>query len=236
MVKNHGKKTKSTSKTIKLVDKEISKFARRHGLKPEVKLFDNNQVVTNLTKSDSSPYSTLLNNVAGGSAESQRTGNIIRMLRLRFKLIIAPKTIPAIGQPEGGGDNKACMVGVRVMVVMDRQQVSDDNSLLLDEVIAGTLNNDLPLIAPQTILQQKRFKILYNKVKFCEIGSNYHMFSKVIKLNKDAIFNGTSATDIQKNGVFLLAWYNDFGVPLTGVDLNEGPRFIFWSRLEYTDL
>lgn len=217
--------------TEKSVTKTVNKVLRKKGLKPEVKLSDNTQTVTTLPKSDGPAYSTLLSNIGGGSAEGQRDGNIIFMKRMRFKLAIAPKHLPSTGEI---GSNIECMVGVRVMVVMDRQTISDTTPALSD-VIASSLSNDLPLISPQTVLQQKRFKILYDKTKYCEIGHNYHTFSKVIKVNKDVLFNGTATTDIQKNGIYLFAWYNDFGVPTSGADINEGPRFIFWARSEYTD-
>lgn len=227
-------KSRKSRTSEKAVTKTVNKVLRKKGLKPELKLFDNTLTVTNLPKSDGPAYSTLLNNIPGGSSESQRDGNIIFQKRLRFKMTLAPKHIPAIGQTANGGDNSASMVAVRVMLVMDRQTISDTTPALSD-VLASTLSNDLPIISPQTILQQKRFKILYDKVKFCEVTKNYHLFSKVIKVNKDIVYNGTANTDIQKNGIYLFAWYNDYGVPTSGTDVNDGPRFTYWARSEYTD-
>lgn len=232
-VTKKSKAAQMSAPVTKAVDKEVAKVLKRKGLVPEVKLLDNVLTVTNLPKSNAA-YSTLLNNVVGGSAESQRDGNIIQMKRLRFSAIIAPKSLPATGGVPGAGDNTECMVGVRFLIVQDKQTISDTTPALTD-VLASLVTNDLPLISPQTIVQQKRFKILYNSVKFCEIGKSYHKFSKVIKLNRPAIYNGTASTDIQKNGIYLYCWYNDFGVPTTGADVNDGPRFIYWSRLEYTD-
>jgi len=239
MVKKTVKKTRKPKTTIvkypniKLqIDKEITRMLKKKGLEPEVKLFDNTATVANLSKSDGPAYSTLLNNVVGGSSESQRDGNIIFMKRMKFKFAIAPKNLPGAGSTLS--DNRECMVMVRVLIVMDTQTISDTTPALSD-VIASSLSNDLPIISPQTILQQKRFKILYSAVRMCEIGRNYHVLGKTIKLSKEAIYNGTAATDIQRNGIYLFAWYNDYGVPVNTSGTNDGPRFTYWSRLEYTD-
>lgn len=221
------------SKSTKVIDKEISKVLKRRGLTAEVKLLDNTQTITNLPKSDGPAYLTLLNNVVGGSAEAQRTGNIIRMQRIRFKLAIAPKNLAQTA--DSPTNVRGCYVSVRIMIVQDKQQIGDTTPALSD-IIAASVSSDLPAISPQTVLQQKRFKILYDKLKFCEISKNFHVFSKVVKLKRDAIYNGTASTDIQKNGIYLVAYYNDYGIPQTAAtSINEGPRFMYWSRLEYTD-
>lgn len=218
------------------ITKVVNKVMSRKGIRPEVKLFDNSAVIANVPLS-TAPFTTLLNNIAQGDTVSSREGNIINLKHLDVRVMLVPKNLPATGGVTGFGSNQECMVGVRMMVVQDKQQVPDDNTFDVTELLASTSADDRTIMSPYTIAQQKRFVVHYDKVRFCEIGKNYHYLRASIPFTKplQCIYNSTASTDIQKNGLFLVLFYNDFGVPTTGSDVNVGPRFVYYSRCKYTD-
>lgn len=224
-----------SKKPAKAIKKVVTTMLNRRGLKPEVKIFDNSSVIANIPLG-SAAYATLLNNIAQSVGVSGRVGNIINIKSMDVRVAIAPKRLPDTSDATTGGVE--CMVGVRFMVVQDLQQVADDNTFDITTCLASTSADDRTLISPYTITEQKRYKVLYDRVRFCEIGKNYHYLRANLRFPKGlkTIYNGAGATDIQKNGIWLVIFYNDFGVPLTGTQVNDGPRFVAYARTVYTDL
>lgn len=226
-------KKRRPTKSVKFVKKVVNRVLNTRGIKPEVKIFDNSAVIANVPLS-TAPYATLLNNIAQGDSVSTRDGNIINMKYLDVKMVLSPKSLPATGGVQGAGDNRECMVGVRMMIVRDKQE---DGTFAIGDLLQSTSADDRQLISPTSIAQQKRYEILYDRVRFCELGKNYHLLRARVPFKRPlkVIYNGTAATDIQKNGIYFVLFYNDFGVPTTGTDINDGPRFTYYSRILYTD-
>lgn len=132
---------------------------------------------------------TLLNGLAVGDNNNNRTGNsvLMRSLYLRGFIQIHPSVTV---------NSRVC-----VMLVWDTQQIADTTPAITD-----ILTNDNPEAVLNTAMigyTAGRFKILMRK--------NYNLIpgqrptiniDKYFKLYKHAKYNGTAATDIQKNGLY----------------------------------
>lgn len=88
---------------------------------------------------------------------------------------------------------------VRFVVVQDMQQVSDS---------APTWGNIFENVGMQDYLNLNtlgRFKILMDQTFTVNAENPTKMFKKNFKLNTHVRYNGSASTDIQKNGIYVLA-------------------------------
>jgi len=153
---------------------------------------------------------SILNLVAigqGDTAASNRTGNSILMrnhlTRIRFtKSSAATTTI------------------VRYMIFQDTQQVGDTSPAVTD--VLDTADVDSPL----NLAASGRFKVLCNKT--ISLHSNYPIFHKETykSLYSHIRYNGTTSSDIQKNGLYML---------VIADQATNVPVMDLWSRIGYHD-
>lgn len=88
---------------------------------------------------------------------------------------------------------------VRVVVVQDMQQVSDT---------APTWGNIFENVGMQDYLNLNtlgRFRILMDQTYTVNAENPTKLFKKNFKLNSHVRYNGSASTDIQKNGIYVLA-------------------------------
>lgn len=150
-----------------------------------------------------------LNRIAQGTTQITRVGNAINPTYLGLRLDIA-------------APGAAATSFLRCMVVQDKQQVSDTDPAVVDVLEGGEttsfLNRDF----------LGRFKVMYDRTySLTTDGSNEARMVRLnIPLNTEIRFNGTAATDYQKNAIYLLLVSDQATntVPVTGT-----------SRLRYRD-
>ena len=132
-----------------------------------------------------------LTSIAEGDASLNRTGLKITPTSLYGRFLF--KADPA------GFQNQA----VRMMVVIDKQQVTDSTPSAAD-----VLDGAVQVVSPLDRLFRNRFHVLYDKAWTMVSGANSQMVHKefYLKIPKwcHTWYNGENATDIQKNGIYLL--------------------------------
>lgn len=127
-----------------------------------------------------------------GDTNAQREGNLIKVKALRFAALINASTT----SPEP-------FSRVRVFIAVDTQQIADALYPAASEIFDST--GQSIVVAPLNAASIARFNVLYDKVftltaanKPCITLTKYFKFKKGIKVR----FNGTVATDVQKNNIF----------------------------------
>jgi len=129
---------------------------------------------------------TLLNGMAQNDTSSGRTGNSILMRNCFMRLVFTQNTA-------------AVTTIYRVMLVLDKQQITDSNPLMSD--ILESLNPLAPLATAST----GRFTIMKN---WFFTTDDTKAQTKIIDYYKDFRFhtkyNGPANSDIQKNGLYLV--------------------------------
>ena len=129
---------------------------------------------------------TLLNGMAQNDTSSGRTGNSILMRNVFLRLVLKQHV-------------NATSTVYRVMLVLDKQQVSDTLP-----TITNILETFSP-IAPLATASVGRFKVMKNwffttddtksQTRILELYKQFRFHTK---------YNGTANTDIQKNGLYLV--------------------------------
>ena len=129
---------------------------------------------------------TLLNGIAQGDTDTERTGKSILMRNVHIRLVFTQ-------------NSAATATTYRVMVVKDLQQISDTTPAITD-----VLESANPL-SPLKQSNAGRFKVLKSWLFTTDDDKAQ---TKIIQYYNDFRFhtryNGTTATDIQKNGLYLL--------------------------------
>jgi len=139
------------------------------------------------------PVFVPLTDIAQGDTISGRTGNSVLVRYLNAKIWLRMR------------DNQPTMT--RIMLVRDKQQVGDTTPSI-STVLNGTAG-------PQVITSflnrttAGRFDILYDRTfSLAGTSTGGHTTDRLIKINKvmrsHVRYNGTSSTDIQKNGLYLI--------------------------------
>lgn len=128
-----------------------------------------------------------------GTQEIQRVGNQISPKLLHLRLQIRHPVNSTVLYPEG--------VLTRIMLVRDTQQVEDTNAVITD------ILNAVNAWSPFNITKRERWNVLLDD---CVVtnpgGSTLIMYEKYLKMaaSKPIRYNGTTSTDIQKNGLYLV--------------------------------
>lgn len=154
-------------------------------------------------------YVTHLSAVAQGDGDSARTGNSIfaRSLNIRGQAIFS-----------AAGTDPQFM---RVMVVLDQQQIADSPSTLGVVLENNGYNSHLNKASVG------RFKVLYNKVIELDSVKNKSVPIDInIAMRHHIRYNGTASTDIQKGGLYIMAMSSE---------AVNGPKLVFDARLSYHD-
>lgn len=155
-----------------------------------------------------------LNGIAQGDNIMDRTGNSCLLKRLDIK-----------GYVQMNSASSANDQGVRLAVVMDTQQVSDDTTITWQDVFEAVQ----PLTSFLQDSQLGRFTVLYDKVFHLSdlAGSFRKEFSVSVPLGVHVRFNGTAGTDIQKNGIWLMSVSDEAATSY--------PRVVYNARLRFHD-
>lgn len=154
--------------------------------------------------------------IAQGDTNTSREG-----IKITAKSLYIRGTLVQTGQ------DSVC----RMVAFIDRQQVADSDPTISQVYGDGTIP---PVYAASNLLYSGRFQILMDKMFALDasdkpnINLNYY-----IKLNKgkgvNVRYNGSTATDIQKNGIYVMFISN-----VTAA--NTGPLFYGQCRLGFTDI
>lgn len=151
-----------------------------------------------------------VNQISQGDTITQRTGNSIlaKYLSVRGTVFL----------------NGLTNAVFTVYVVQDNQQIGDTPPTFGD---IFTQNFGHALLNSNTV---GRYSILASKRYALNSGTGQtYLFDQDIPLNHHIRFNGTTASDIQKGGLYVLA-VSDY-VPAA----TTKPQFAGWSRLTYYD-
>lgn len=166
-----------------------------------------NQSTGNTTTSSTGTV-TLLNGMAQNDTASGRTGNSILMRNVFLRLGFQQHP-------------SASSTTYRVMLVLDKQQVGDSNPTIAD--ILETVN----VYSPLATANVGRFKVMKNW--FFNTNDVAGTFKK-LELYKDFRFhtryNGTSGSDIQKNGLYLITLSDQ---------ATHAPTFAYTWKVGYHD-
>lgn len=157
---------------------------------------------------------SLLNQIAQGDTDLTRSGNSILMKSLYLQALLTSNAT----------DND---ISYRILIVQDTQQVADTSPSVSDVLDATAANN---LIAPLNNETVGRFKVLFDKRgvlnNLVASVTKQRMIKHYFKLNLHARYNGSSDTDIQKNGLYLI-WLHNGGA--------NSPTFNVNTRLSFID-
>lgn len=154
----------------------------------------------------------LLNGIAQGDNIGQRTGNSLLMKRIDIKGYV---------QMNGTATD---VQGVRIALVLDTQQISDDSTIGFEDVFEATQ----PLTSFMQDSQLGRFTVLWDRTfHVTEVNGNFRVPYKIsVPLGLHVRYNGTAATDLQKHGMWLIT--------VSDASANY-PTVVYNSRLRYHD-
>lgn len=131
--------------------------------------------------------------IAQGTQETERVGNEIQPTAMHIRLQIRHPQNAGVLYPEG--------VLTRVMLVRDTQQTEDTNAVITD------ILNAVNAWSPFNITKRERWNVLMDECYITSPGDKaLLMVDKYLKLaqSKKVYYNGTAATDIQRNGLYLV--------------------------------
>lgn len=148
----------------------------------------------------------LMNGIAQGDGDGQRTGNSIFMRSINTNLFFEKNT-------------SATFTYIRIMFVQDTQQIADTTPTVadvLDSDYASHLNKN-------TV---GRFKVLMSKI--ITLNPNYPSTAKKFNYatRHHIRFNGSASTDVQKGAIYML---------LLSSEATNTPTVRYNSRLSYHD-
>lgn len=219
--RNRKSKSKTTAgqKALKMVKQIKSNF--------EKKYFNltGNQALANTWAVYSFTTTPHLTYIAQGDTASSRDGNVISIRSIHLRgLVYFTNDV-----------NEA--VSCRILIVKDKQQVSDTAPAITDILDTTVVSNDITQMYNYPA-QEKRFKILYDKSFGMNIntltynGSGINTGDRNIPFEKwlfpkcKVYYNGTAGSDIQKNGIYVYVFQ-------TGSSINTTLRLT--GQVCYTD-
>lgn len=137
---------------------------------------------------------THLTAFAIGDDDFNRTGNSIyvRHIYSRGEIVM---------------DSAATSTTVRLMLVQDTQQVGD-TSPVVNDIIGGT-DNSFKVYRPLNADTVGRFSILYSRNFILNSQRPSVLFNIRKTMRLHVRYNGTATTDIQRNGLYLVAFSNE---------------------------
>lgn len=212
-------------------------FGKQSGARPELKCVD---VSLSGTMDQSSATTTqLLNGVAAGTDFYNRVGRKIRMKSILVKGFVS------LQSPGSGATASSEQYPVRVAIVYDEQPATGTN-IAASTIFQGVDNTGASVVGPYVGLNlnnRDRFKILRdwticlkpitNAGTTASYGDGMHAaqdFSFYKKLDLDAIFTDTSASNISTGSIYFIA-YQQQAAQANGI--NGAYRII--SRIRYED-
>lgn len=173
-------------------------------------------VQTSTAITTASPLIMDMTQIQEGDLSTERTGIKVSPSWMDFRYTLQRDNAGAAGAEF-----------IRVLVVRAQQQVPDTAAVISD--LLGSSPNQV--VSPYQRLQDKKFDVLYDHVhKMVKDGDTHGVFVKKrfqLTSSKPFLYNGSAATDIQKNGIYIFFLTDQ---PTTG-----GFVKVF-SRLRYADL
>lgn len=152
------------------------------GLVNSEKFHKDTNVAGNVTPT---PTVTHLTAIATGDADANRTGNSLLVKGLSCN---ATLSMPAA----------LLQARLRMVIVRDKQQIGDTAPAFTDIFSSSTPDSLM------NVTTLGRFDILYDKVFTLSQGGNpTFSIRKYFKMYSHIRFNGSTSTDIQKNGIYL---------------------------------
>lgn len=128
--------------------------------------------------------------ISQGDGDGQRTGNSIFVRSFNMKASIDHNPVGDIIQK------------VRVMLVIDKQQLGDTNPSASDVLdTTGTTNAPFSMLNDSTV---GRFTILKSRLYTVTTERPVQLVNWNINLRHHVRYNGSATTDIQKGGIYLL--------------------------------
>lgn len=196
-------KKKPTS--VRTVANKALSLARKAVSAEETKFTD---IATTVSSIDSIPDSLLLTGVAQSGTINARIGNKISALGFQLNYYARKH-------------NTAEVTQMRILLVHDTQQVSDSSSLTWNNIFT-----EESVIAQRNVAAaNKRYRIIYDKIHRMDVGNpSIQAVKKYIPFKHPVMFNGTAASDIQKNGVYLMVLSNEI---LHTATLHYSIRFMY---------
>lgn len=149
-----------------------------------------------------------LSDIAQGDGDDQRSGLSVFARSLWLQIISTIHTT---------ADN----TNYRVMVVCDTQQVGDGTPTV------ATILDGVGINTPLNSATVGRFSVLYDKVYNLADAIMVTRIHRIyLPLSKHIRYNGSAGTDIQKNGIYLVA---------VSSEATNTPTLNYNSRLSYRD-
>lgn len=132
-----------------------------------------------------------LSDIAQGDAQVNRTGNSIlaRSLMIRGDMTINASITQTV---------------VRIMIIQDKQQVGDQIPTVANILESSFISTQFAPHAPLERDTLGRFKVLKSRVYTLSDQRPNSSFSFFINMRQHIRYNGALASDIQKNGLYLL--------------------------------
>lgn len=156
----------------------------------------------------------ILNSIGQGDTDQSREGNSVLMKSLLFRGYLSTSATAGVTR-------------VRIMLIRDNQQIGDTAPSQSD-ILDGDFTD--PIQAPLNNNTVGRFTVLADR-KYClnQLVAAQSMAQEIsiyLRMNKHARYNGTSGSDIQKNGIYCLFIHDQ---------PTYSPQLNYSSRLTYVD-
>ncbi len=147
--------------------------------------------------------------MAQGLTRAQRIGISIKLVYMRIIM-------------SGSINTSATETSIRVIVFVDKQQVSDSDTDVVN--VLASANPHSPINFDFGVA---RFRILMDRYIHLEVlTKGQFSIRKTIPLNVKQQYNGSAATDIQKNGIYIL---------LLADEVTNDPTIIFHAEVGFRD-
>lgn len=192
------------------------KFEPKSATGPERKAFDVNSTVTAPIGSAFNTTGQLLNQVSQSSAA--RVGNKIRIMKLHFRANILWQ----------GGQTTNSPSQIRFVIVWDKQ-ANQAAAVRGDVFTDGTT-----MMSAKNIINEERFVTLVDEVSE-QIQSNGQFcvsFERFVKMNMEAVFNGSGTTPTTGSILLFVAANSDASDATSA----HFPAVQYYSRIRYTDI
>lgn len=190
--------------------KKVNKLSRM--LKPEFKMTEG--LTFNAAAVPDTGSVALLTGVAIGDDQFNRDGNQIQAKSLLLRGRFLADVDAGLGST------------VRFMIVRDKQQVGDTTPAIGD-ILDATGGNMISPLNNETV---GRFQVLMDRYIYLDqLAPAEKYFKKYIKLNHPIRFNGTTATDTQKNHIYAVICSSESTA-------THQPLCDLMTRFRYTDM
>jgi hypothetical protein len=161
-------------------------------------------------------YFNSFNLIPLGDGDNGRTGNSILCKGVRFACSIRNATASPIPWTR-----------VRIMIIMDTQTISDVTSPFITDIVESTgASVCLSALNSETV---GRYNVMYDKLFTMDtVNKPQLVIKKNIKLMKHIRFNGTGATDVQKNNIFYVILCDNVNVAFNNPVLEQVTTRLFY--------